>query len=77
MKKYTTTRKGVGDSVRIAGTGFKIVVPHSAKAYAGLCEFSLGSITFHVNGYGKNRIAHPMTPIPQSWFVDLNAVNGD
>lgn len=72
MKKYTTTRKSVGESVKVSGTSFKIVVPHSAKSYGGLCEFSLGSIVFHVNGYGKNRTAHPMTPLPQSWLIDIN-----
>lgn len=72
MKKYTTTRKGIGEAIKVAGTGFKVVVPHSAKSYGGLCEFSLGSVVFHVNGYGKDRTAHPMSPIPQSWLVNLN-----
>lgn len=72
MKKYTTQRLGIGQAVKVAGTDFKIVVPFSAKAYGGMCEFSLGSVTFHVNGYGKNRVAHPMSPIPASWFIDLS-----
>lgn len=72
MRKHTTPRLGIGQAVKIAGTPFKIVVPFSAKAYGGMCEFSLGPVTFHVNGYGKDRTAHPMTPIPPSWFIDLS-----
>jgi hypothetical protein len=72
MKRYTTPRRAVGELVRIVGTPYKIVVPYSFKTYGGIGEFSLGSVSFHVNGYGKNRVAHPMSPLPQSWLVNIN-----
>lgn len=77
MKRYTTPRKAIGETIKVAGTPYKIVVPFSARSSQGMATFTLGSVSFHVNGYGKNRVAHPMTPLPASWLVDLNAVNGD
>lgn len=78
MKKYTTTRKAIGFQAMLCTqegkpTGFKLLVPYDSPQ-----KITLGHLAFdvRVSPQGKH-FAYAQGSIPQSWFVDLNAVNGD
>jgi hypothetical protein len=71
-RKYLTPRKAIGELVKIEGTPYKVVVPFSSSSYGGSGEFSLGSIKFQVRGYGKGKTARAMSPLPESWLVNIN-----
>lgn len=78
MKKYTTTKKAIGFQALVCTqdgrhTGYKLLVPYDSPK-----SFTLGSLSFdvRVSPQGKH-FAYAQGEIPASWFVDLNAVNGD
>ena len=56
---------------KIYGTGYKIAVPHHILHNAYKPRFFIGNVEFEVIGYGAS--VKPLTPLPESWLVNLNA----
>jgi hypothetical protein len=75
MKKYLTKKLSTTKTVRIDGTDAKIALPYSINwhSYYGHTTFDIGHVKFEVCKDRSEVYLRPLTDIPASWFVDLNA----
>ena len=72
-KKYTTTRKAVGETRKLFGTDFKLVVPYSSKRTNAGYTFSIGHIQYLAPL--NTKIIYDIQKTPASWLIDLNAAD--
>jgi len=69
-KKYTTTRKAIGETRTLFGTDFKLVVPYSSKRTSAGYTFSIGDIKYLAPL--NTKIIYDIQKTPASWFIDIN-----
>jgi hypothetical protein len=70
-KKYTTTRKAIGETRTLFGTNYKLVVPYSSKRTHAGYTFSIGAHKFLAPLNSK--LLYDIDKLPASWLIDLNA----